>query len=146
MNTLMRLKWEILSRNPSEIYHIRYTILYQKLKRCLVSPIISHNFLTKYFWSSLTIWIQAACMRLARCVRDGVILFKSFMMRQEWARGFLGSMSKKFVPWHRWIFCQKNWFFPQSAKKLWKTFPIFFTFRSGKFFKIALYWEKIVKI
>ena len=32
------------------------------------------------------------------------------------------------------------------TKKLWKTFPIFLTFRSGKFFKIALFWEKIVKI
>ena len=47
---------------------------------------------------------------------------------------------------HRWIFCQKNLFFPQSVKKLWKTFPIFFTFRSGKFFKFALFWENIVKI
>ena len=36
--------------------------------------------------------------------------------------------------------------FPWSAKKFWKTFPIFFSFRSGKFFKIALFWEKIVKI
>ena len=30
--------------------------------------------------------------------------------------------------------------------KNWKKFPIFFTFRSGKLSKIALYWEEIVKI
>ena len=46
----------------------------------------------------------------------------------------------------RLIFCQKILFFPQPAKKNWKKFPIFFTFRSGKLSKIALYWEEIVKI
>ena len=45
-------------------------------------------------------------------------------------------------PWHRWIFCQENRFFPRSAKKLWKTFPIFSTFRSGKFFKNLYYLGK----
>ena len=36
--------------------------------------------------------------------------------------------------------------FPQSTKKLQKNIPIFFTFRSGELYKIALFWEKIVKI
>ena len=57
-----------------------------------------------------------------------------------------GDCSQNLIWWHRWILCQKNLFFPSWRKKLWKTFPIFFTFRSGKFFNIALFWQKIVKI
>ena len=38
---------------------------------------------------------------------------------------------------------KKIYFFPGQQKKLWKTFPIFFTFRSGKFFKIALFGQKL---
>ena len=37
---------------------------------------------------------------------------------------------------HRWIVCQKN---PWPAKQLWKNFPIFFPFRSGKLSKFALF-------
>ena len=40
---------------------------------------------------------------------------------------------------------KKNYFFP-GQQKIVKNFPIIFTFRSGKFFKILLFWEKIVKI
>ena len=47
---------------------------------------------------------------------------------------------------HRWIFCHKNLFFPWSAKKLWKNFPVFFTFRNGKLSKIAHFWGKFFKI
>ena len=43
---------------------------------------------------------------------------------------------------NRWIFCQKKLFLPRPAKKLWKNFPIFLTFRSGNLSKIALFWEK----
>ena len=41
---------------------------------------------------------------------------------------------------------KKKLLFPQSAKKLWKIFPIFFTFRSIKFFKIALFGKKLSRL
>ena len=40
---------------------------------------------------------------------------------------------------------EKFYFFPRQ-QKICEKFPHIFTFRSGKFFKIALFWEKIVKI
>ena len=46
---------------------------------------------------------------------------------------------------HRWIFCQKNLFFPGQQKNCEKISP-FFTFRSGKLSKIALFWEKLSRL
>ena len=40
----------------------------------------------------------------------------------------------------------KKIIFSLAGDKNVKKFPIFFTLRSGKFFKIALFWEKSVKI
>ena len=40
---------------------------------------------------------------------------------------------------------KKIYVFP-GWQKIVKNFPKFFTFRSGKLSKIALFWEKIVKI
>ena len=57
---------------------------------------------------------------------------ENHMIEYHWRR--TGIWKFLFCITHRWIFCQKNLFFPRPAKKLWKKFPIFFTFRSGKFF------------
>ena len=46
-----------------------------------------------------------------------------FSRGTRWDHPFLSQSQYK----HRWIFCQKNPFFPQSTKKLWKNFPLFFT-------------------
>ena len=47
---------------------------------------------------------------------------------------------------HRWIFCQKFYYFPGRRKKLWISYPILFTFRSGKFFKIAIFGEQMSRL
>ena len=99
--------------------------------------------LAKYFWDcqpyergaeefSCSNTYRGASHRRVSYIWVFEILFLRRWMIYNWA--------------HRWIFCQKIWFFPRSAKKLWITFPIFFTFRSGKFFEIALFWGNIVII
>ena len=41
--------------------------------------------------------------------------------------------------------CRVKSIFSHPAKKLWKNFPLFFSFRSEKLTKIALFWEKNLK-